>query len=131
MGEEAQLGFHNCGSSSVCYDATKWDPNGGMFEFHRAPSPVDRGPIAFDEYVAIYNTMTRRYLSGTGNWSDAPQYIWQLRGLKDEGSWISFALYNSTHRPGAYLVLIEQGVSTSWQNCCSDLGLIKGPGRID
>lgn len=130
LGQEAQLGFYNCGSSSVCYDSTRWDPNGGMFEFRRAPSPIDRGAITVDEYVAIYNTKTRRYLTGLGNWTEAPQYIWQMRGLRNEGDWMSFSLYNSEAYAGAYLVLMEQGVRGR-NNCCSDLGLIKSPGRID
>lgn len=131
LGKEAQLAFYDCGSRSVCNDATRWDPNGGMFEFRRAPSPIERGAIVVDEYVSIYNTKTKRYLAWVGTWADAPQYIWQLRGLKADavGKSISFSLYNS--REITYLILRENGIRTFMDNQSSDLSLIKGPTRLN
>lgn len=131
LGEEAQLAFYDCGSSSVCNDATRWNPNGGMFEFRRAPSPDEKGAIVVDEYVSIYNTKTQRFLALFGTWADEPQYIWQLRGLKADavGRSISFSLYNS--RENAYLILRENGIRTFLDNQTSDLSLMKGPSRLD
>jgi hypothetical protein len=131
QGKEAQLAFKETPGDTVGRDATGWGPNGGLFEFRRAPAPTDKGAIVADEYLAIYNTKTKRFMEAYGVWADAPQYVWQLRGLQANAgeTAMSFALYNVPI--GRYLVLWDQSLNAEFPTRENDLALIKGPGRID
>ena len=86
-------------------DRTGWGANGGDFIFKRdtASSNVrDHRGLRDHEFVAIYNTKTKRYLYSDGLWQPKPAYIWMVKKITTVGTGSSartqFALFNSAHR---------------------------------
>lgn len=101
--------------------------SGGHFEFRRrSPSRGRRdhrpGPIADNENVAIYNTMTGRYLEyydrggvrAEITWNSTPAYEWQIQDQSASGGRVHFALFNV--RASKYLVhrVWDYGINLGW-----------------
>jgi len=86
-------------------DRTGWGLNGGDFVFKRDTASTnvrDHRGVRDSEFVAIYNTKTKRYLYADGLWQDKPQYVWMLKTITPIGEGrsgsVRFALFNSQQR---------------------------------
>lgn len=80
--------------------------SGGHFEFRR-PNIRDHRTVSPSEYLALYNTKSRGYLTGKTavHWSSSPSYEWQV--LDRQGA--DFALFNTDKRD--YIVAADGGGS--------------------
>lgn len=86
-------------------DATGWGANGGDFVFKRDTTSTDvrdHRVVRDGEFLAIYNTKTRRYMTASGLWADKPQYIWMVRKIATvsvgRSTSVRFALFNTQNR---------------------------------
>jgi hypothetical protein len=86
-------------------DATGWGQNGGRFVFKRDTASTnvrDHRTVRDGEFVAIYNTKTKRYMSYIGVWEDKPQYVWMMKKQEVVGQGraarFRFALFNTDKR---------------------------------
>jgi hypothetical protein len=91
-------------------DTTGFGNDGGLWVFKREQqrNVRDHRSIREEEFLAIYNTKTRRYLEMGGDqggwpvWSDRPRYVWMLKGIKLTGEGRSratrFAIFSVEQR---------------------------------